>query len=229
MINSNKNLYNKKRFYVGPVLGGLCFVIFATTGLFAQTAMVTNNFVWYPYYTASEVQNKEFAPDLVFHDPNLVPFDMIHNLNIENIYETLGDLKNIDQSVLDIPFFELHEMVNEILYKWSEKEFDLEDYRTNYLHHDMIILIVYETLLRMQRMMIQTHFQRELFPKYNPYAELDPNIFKKALLNVFMFEGLTKEEAEKAVEESLRLTDQMNKKAYRANAYSLEWLESVIK
>ena len=93
----------------------------------------------------------------------------------------------------------------------------------------MIVLIVYETLLRMQRMMIQTHFQRELFAKYNPYAELDPNTFKKALLNVFMFEGLTKEEAEKALEESLRLTDQMNKKAYRANAYSLEWLESVIK
>ncbi|MBQ3934112.1 MAG: hypothetical protein II726_02860, partial [Elusimicrobiaceae bacterium] len=45
-----KNItYNRISFFRAfPILGVLCFIIFGTVNLLAQTAMVTNNFVYYP-------------------------------------------------------------------------------------------------------------------------------------------------------------------------------------
>ena len=59
----DNNIFKKSR-HIGalPVLGVFCFVFFGITNLFAQTAMVTNNFVYYPESPVSNNYQCVIAP-----------------------------------------------------------------------------------------------------------------------------------------------------------------------
>ena len=55
-MNDNKNVLGKIYFNAVPVLGALFIVLFGTVCLFAQTAMVTNNYVGYPSVATANFQ-----------------------------------------------------------------------------------------------------------------------------------------------------------------------------
>ena len=56
MMNDNGNVLGKVCFNAVPVLGALFIVLFGTVCLFAQTAMVTNNYVGYPLSASANFQ-----------------------------------------------------------------------------------------------------------------------------------------------------------------------------
>ena len=171
------------------------------------------------------LEQKEFAPELVFDNPELDAFDKTHSRDINDVYVTLEDVKKFSLDELGDSFLDFYDKFNNYFNAKMDKEYDHEEYNSTYLHHDMIFEILYDTVLRMQRMLIHTYFQREIFKKDSPFIEISYKTFKQALLNVFIFEGLSKEDAEEAVNKAIKLTDNINKKAYHSIAYSYNWLE----
>ena len=170
-----------------------------------------------------ELENEEFE---VF-DSKLYMFDKVHNKNIFDVYETLNEIENLNPSEFDMSFLEFYDKVNSLLLARSEKEYDRDDYQNNYLHYEMLLYILYETILSMQRMLVHIYFQKEVFKKHNIFAQIDPVSFKSALKEVFMFEGNSEQEAEIKAVDALKKTNKLNKNVYQPNAYSYSWLENI--
>ena len=165
-------------------------------------------------------ENGGFAPS----NPSMDVFDKTYNFGIQNVYETLDDIKNFDINELGSSFLELFDKVYKIKQARSETEYDSEHYK-DYLHHDLILEIIYQTTLEVQRMLIHHYFQSTIYKKYNPFVFLDSHSLKEALRNVYMFEGSSLEEANNKVNIAIKESDHINKLAFSHQAYSYCWLE----
>ena len=156
-------------------------------------------------------------------------FDKVINYNVSNVYRTLEEIKSFDSKEYDMSFLELFDKVSKIKEKRSIEEGTNNTDYDDYLHHDMIFEIIYHTVEEIKRMLTHIYFQTTILKKYSPFVTLDPKALKEALINVYMFEGLSEIDAKEKVDESIVETDKINKLAYSEKAYSYSWLDELKK